>query len=135
MSYIQWSNAYSVNIQKIDQQHQQLVSYINELHEAMSQGKSKQVLGEILGKLTKYTVEHFGLEEELMQEHHFPDFQLHKLAHKDFINKVSQAQKDFESGKFLISVDVLNYLKDWLISHIMGVDQNYAQFFKEKGIK
>lgn len=135
MPYIQWSKAYSVNIQKIDQQHQQLVSYINELHEAMSQGKSKQVLGDILGKLTKYTVEHFGLEEELMQEHHFPDYQLHKFSHNDFVNKISQAQKDFESGKLLISVDVMNFLKDWLISHIMGVDQKYAQFFNEKGIK
>lgn len=135
MPYIQWSNAYSVNIQKIDQQHQQLVSYINELHEAMSQGKTKQILGEILSKLAKYTVEHFGLEEELMQEYHYSDFQSHKISHKEFINKVTQAQMDFESGKFLISVDVMNFLKDWLISHIMGVDQKYTQFFNEKGIK
>ncbi|HPM01343.1 MAG TPA: bacteriohemerythrin [Candidatus Cloacimonadota bacterium] len=135
MAYLEWNNTFSVKIAEIDKQHQMLVSYINELHDAMAQGKSKQVMGELFTKLANYAVEHFTLEEKLMFENSYPDYISHKNAHTDFVKKVTESRNSFEAGKFLISIEVMNFLKDWLMGHIMGVDQRYSAFLNEKGIR
>ncbi|HOE91105.1 MAG TPA: bacteriohemerythrin [Candidatus Cloacimonadota bacterium] len=135
MAYLEWNDSYSVKINSIDQQHKQLIAYINELHEAMSQGKSKQVMGDILAKLANYTVEHFTLEEKYMSDHHYVDLDNHKNTHASFVKKVSEYRQAYEEGKFLISIEIMNFLKDWLTNHIMGTDQNYSAFLVAKGVK
>ncbi len=42
MSLINWDNTLSVNVAEIDGQHHKLVEMINELHDAMRQGKSRE---------------------------------------------------------------------------------------------
>ena len=74
MSFIKWSEDYSVGIEKIDMQHKKLVSYINELHDAMKDGQSNSVIGDILNKLVKYTKEHFSTEEEYMQKYNYKKY-------------------------------------------------------------
>lgn len=38
------------------------------------------------------------------------------------------------SGKFTLSVDVLNFLCDWLRDHILKTDKKYAEYTNEKNI-
>ncbi len=135
MAYLDWNDSYSVKINDFDVQHMKLIDYINDLHLAMTQGKSKEIMGDLLNKLSQYTIEHFSSEEKLMIKYNFPGYIEHKKQHSDFIEKVSQAQKSFKEGKFLISIDIMNFLKSWLVSHIMGIDKNYSSFFIEKGLK
>jgi hemerythrin len=45
MALIQWNDSLSVNVVEIDKQHQKLVRMINELNDAMRQGKGKEALG------------------------------------------------------------------------------------------
>ncbi len=51
MALIQWDGSFSVKVAEIDQQHQKLVSMINDLNDAMKQGKGKDVLGKIVNEL------------------------------------------------------------------------------------
>ncbi len=135
MLYLEWNDSFSVKIDSIDKQHQKLVDYINELHNAMLQGKSKQILGEILNKLARYTVEHFTLEEKIMADNNFPELASHKEAHKNFVKKVGEYRQAFEDGKVLMSIEIMNFLKDWITNHIMGTDQNYSQYLVSRGVK
>ena len=48
MVLFEWDDTYSVNVGEIDEQHQKLVGMLNDLHEAMEQGKDKDALQEIL---------------------------------------------------------------------------------------
>ena len=34
----------------------------------------------------------------------------------------------------MLSLEVMNFLKDWLKNHIQDSDQKYGQFLNEKGI-
>lgn len=135
MSLIMWNDSFSVGIKELDDHHKKLVALINELHDAMRVGKSKEVLSPILQKLAEYTVFHFASEEKYMTKFNYPGYQAHKTEHDQFVSKVTQFQSDLTSGKVLFSMELMSFLKDWLIKHIQGMDRQYTAFFNENGIK
>ncbi len=126
MSIITWDNQLSVGIMDIDQQHKRLVGMVNQLHDAMGAGQGKQVLQQLLGSLITYTAVHFKAEEKLMQQHGYAGFAEHKRQHDELTAKVVSLQKRFESGQTMITLEVMNFLKDWLKGHILGSDKQYA---------
>jgi len=135
MALIDWNSNFSVNVEEIDQQHKKLIAIINELNEAMKQGKGKEVLGKIVDHMTSYTVTHFKTEEDYFARFSYPDAGNHKKEHASFVTKASELRKDFGNGKITLSIDVMEFLSKWLKDHIMGTDKKYAKFFNEKGLK
>ena len=129
-----WKNEYAVNIGSIDAQHQMLFAIGRELYAAMSTGQGKAVLGRILDRLVQYTTVHFAHEERLMQLHHYPDFAKHKAQHDELVKQVQAFQTEFESGRATMAVQVLQFLKDWLESHIKGSDSAYAPCLKAQKV-
>ena len=134
MALFNWNDSYSVSIKAIDEQHKVLIGLINDLHDAMKIGKGKEVLGPILEELVNYTVYHFGHEERLFTSNGYPDSANHKATHVKLIQQVKDIKNDFDNGKTVLSMEVMNFLKDWLGNHIMGTDKKYVPFLTSKGI-
>ena len=130
----EWKPQYSVNIASIDGQHQNLFRIAGELHSAMAAGQGKAALSRILDRLVQYTKVHFAHEERLMSLHHYPEAAKHTAEHNALTKQVLAFQTDFDSGKALMTIDVLNFLKNWLKHHIAESDQRYAPFLKERAV-
>lgn len=126
-----WGPKLATGVEQIDTQHKELVRLVNLLHAAMRQQKGAQEVGRILDELTNYTVFHFGFEEKLFDRYRYPDTANHVKFHKDLVAKVSAFQQDFKSGKASVTMELMDFLKDWLKGHIMGTDMAYAPFLKE----
>lgn len=135
MALITWSDKYSVEVPSIDSQHKKLADLINQLHSALAEGKAKIALSKILDELVSYTKTHFAYEESLLQNEKYPGYVAHKLQHDELTRQVISYQKDFQAGKSSISVELMNFLKDWLINHITGTDKKYSQHLKSKNIR
>lgn len=129
-----WSDALSVNIKEIDDQHKQLVSMVNQLHAAMLKGEGKIVVGPILAELTVYTVYHFKTEERYMEKYSYPNLQTHRLEHQRFVKKVGDFETSYDEGKIALSNEVMRFLSDWLKDHIMGTDKKFGPYFNSKGL-
>ena len=134
MSLIVWHDGLSVQMKEFDIQHRELVRLINDLHDAMAQRKGSELLGKVLGSLVDYTKKHFAAEEKLMQQHSYPGYLSHKMEHDTLTRKALEIKTKFDSGKMVVSVELMNFLKDWLTKHIMGLDKKYSAFFASKGI-
>ena len=134
MALLAWKDAYSVKIKEIDDQHKKLIDMINELNDAMSQGKAKEVLGAILDKLVTYAASHFALEERLFQTHGYEGYQEHKAKHEKMTAKVLDLQRQYNSGQAAMTIEVMNFLKNWLDKHIIGTDMKYSAFLNSKGV-
>jgi hemerythrin len=132
MSLFEWRPEYSLGHDGIDAQHKRLFELGNELHNAMTQGKGKGALSETLGRLLDYTKTHFANEERLMETHHYPDYVAHKAAHDALTSRVIQFQQDFAAGRVGITVELLQFLRDWLRTHIGETDRKVATFLKAK---
>ncbi|HOJ34293.1 MAG TPA: bacteriohemerythrin [Candidatus Hydrogenedentes bacterium] len=135
MAIIKWDNSFSVNIAEIDRQHQKLVALINELDDAMRQGKGKEVVSKVVSGLIAYTQTHFGTEERIFAQHGYPEADVHKKEHEDFVAKAAQFQADYNSGKIGLSIQIMNFLSNWLQHHIKVVDKKYGPFLNSKGVK
>jgi len=127
---IKWSNSYSVGIDQFDKEHKRLINIINNLNKAMLEGKGKSIANNIVEELIEYTATHFKNEEEFLLKHNYPDFESHKRVHDRFVDKVLGIQEDIEKGKANLSIEIIDFLKDWLIKHIMGTDKKYGEMYK-----
>ena len=134
MTFMKWSTNLSVNVAEIDSQHQQLVSFINELNGAMKQGKGREILAEIITGLILYTRTHFNTEETYFKRFDYPKAHFHKQEHEKFVEKVTQFKKDFDKGNQLVSIPLLSFLRDWLVNHINVSDMKYGEFFNKNGL-
>ena len=135
MAFFNWDDSYSVGVREIDVQHQKLVKSINDLHDAMKEGKGKQVIGDIINNLVSYTSFHFKTEEKYFDQFKYPETAAHKKEHVDFVAKVGDFKTGYDKGDLSLSLSVMNFLSDWLKNHIKGTDQKYTKFFNDKGLK
>lgn len=135
MALITWNDSLSVNVAEIDQQHKKLVALINDLNDAMSVGKGKDILGRIVNDLVVYTATHFKAEEKYFAQFGYPDTFNHRREHVAFVKKVTAFKEGFEKGNLPLTVEVMRFMSDWLKKHIMGTDKKYSQFFNDKGLK
>lgn len=135
MALVTWSDSLSVNVAEIDQQHRNLIAMINELNDAMKQGKGKDVLGQIVNRLISYTATHFKTEETYFAQFGYPDMENHKKEHAAFVRKVLSFKEGFEKKELSLTIEVMRFLSDWLKKHIMGTDKRYTRFFNEMGLK
>mgnify|MGYP001558302938 CR=1 FL=1 len=136
MPLMQWNESLKVGIDAVDGDHQKLVGMVNELFDAMQAGRGKDVLGKVLDELASYTAQHFAREESYFARTGYPDSAAHKKEHDDLRKQVNDVQAKFKSGATAtLTIDVLNFLRDWLVKHIKGSDMKYAPHLKAKGIR
>jgi hemerythrin-like metal-binding protein len=132
MSLFEWKDEYSLGHPEIDNQHKRLFKLADDLHVAMSQGKGRDALSATLANLINYTKIHFATEERLMQQYHYPDYAQHQQVHDKLTAQVVQFQKEFEATRSAMTVQIIQFLKDWLVHHIGQTDKKVALFLKEK---
>lgn len=130
-----WNEKYSVKVEAMDGQHKKLFEIIHELYTAMRAGQDKDVAGEVLNRLINYTVEHFAAEEKMMKKNGYPGLAAHQAEHKALTEKVKAFKKDFDSGKGVITLELMTFLQNWLTNHIQSVDQKYGAYFNSKGVR
>jgi len=132
---MEWSSALSVGFAEIDRQHQRLIEIANELNTAMQSGQGTSVVGQILNELVDYTVKHFAYEESLMKQHDYRGRDDHLAKHKKLIEEVSAYKRQFDSGKANITVELLAFIRDWLVNHILKTDVALARDLNARGLK
>jgi len=135
MAFVNWNDSYSVKVLRLDDEHKQLFSIINLLHTGMKAGQGRDVMQDVLDQLLHYTEEHFRDEEVLMQVVGYPWLIAHTALHQRFVNKIRGFSKDVHSGAVPISVDMLEFLRNWLSEHILGADRQYSPVLNTAGIR
>lgn len=125
MAYITWSDSFNTTIEEIDNQHRQIVDYINRLDDARQLGDPK-VIAQVIDGLTDYTLSHFAFEECLMEDAKYAFVKPHQSIHQSFIKRVNTFKDRFKAGED-ITEEFQNLLKVWLIQHIQRDDAAYVR--------
>ncbi|MFA6310807.1 MAG: bacteriohemerythrin [Sterolibacterium sp.] len=130
MDLMEWNDRFKLGHDKIDSDHMKLVALVNQLTDAMLKREGRQVCGKILEQLVNYFNTHFAREERLMATHHYAHIVEHKAEHADFVREILAFKSEFEAGSATLSISLLNFLREWLINHIMVSDKALVEAIK-----
>ncbi len=141
MPTVHWRNDYTVKVSIFDDHHKALFDAINRLYDAIPEGYDQENAASVVEKnaiqqsfdfLLQYTEYHFKAEEDELKKHEYPHYAEQKKSHDFFKNKIIVAIEDFQnSGE--IEIEFLEFLKRWLIDHILVLDRRYSNFLNSKG--
>ena len=120
-------------IDAMDNQHRRLFDLINELSEAVAEGKGREVMISVFDALIDYTAKHFADEERDLEEINYPELDAQRRSHQAFVAKVMESRAGFETGTGMVASEVINFLNDWLVKHIGGMDKKYGPYLKRAG--
>ncbi|MDP2794935.1 MAG: bacteriohemerythrin [Sulfurisoma sp.] len=123
---VAWQDDFGLGLTEIDDQHKSLFDLINRLWAAVVGRADTAEMMAILAELEHYTLSHFAAEETFMRVIDYPGFAEHKKAHEAFVGRLGEEKKSILAGKHF-SLEMLRFLKDWLINHIMVMDRAYAE--------
>jgi len=133
VSSLHWSGDYSLNIPAIDNEHKLLISIINDIEHGLRHHSHlrAQVIKESMQRLSSYIRMHFESEERFMLTHNYPEFVDHKAQHAELLEKLDRFEARLKSGGQTFNEEMLLFLKDWLIRHIILHDIKIGHFYHD----
>ncbi|MCB2201829.1 bacteriohemerythrin [bacterium] len=127
MAFIEWQDEYNTYLPRIDQQHQALVTMINELQQALQEGRDHEEIGRVINGLVDYTIGHFREEEEIMARLAPSFLDNHCKFHQAFTEWISDQLVKWGLGEPVDTSHLLEYLRWWLLDHIVCEDGAWAK--------
>ncbi|KPA18911.1 cyclic nucleotide-binding protein [Candidatus Magnetomorum sp. HK-1] len=126
-----WREEYAVNIKEMDDDHIQLLEAANSLYQLIGSDDQTKFL-EKLDELINIAQRHFQNEEVLMKNNQFPEYKIHHKKHKRIISEANEVLKKIKNNRYEIDTDFLDFLKDWVINHILTEDRKYGEYINHK---
>jgi len=129
---VKWTPKLLIHHQLIDQQHQELFLRIKDLIMSIGNGESSVAVEKMISFLKEYVVVHFKTEEELMLQHNYSGYSVHKAQHTDFIQRIAKLETDYKAkGSYLyLTLQIQTEVINWIINHIGNYDQKLGVFLK-----
>lgn len=122
MALIEWRKEFSIGNDAIDHEHKHLIDQVNHLYELLEQPLDELNIEAMLGDIQADISAHFALEELLMREANYEEYEAHKDDHEDLLDQIHTMifsfTEDTESGRELLMKD----LSDWFSRHFSTFD-------------
>jgi hemerythrin-like metal-binding protein len=130
MAFIEWDESYSVNNAEFDAQHRKWLEILNDLQAGLENGGGDVDAETVaaLAALMDYVRQHFLAEEKYMREIGYPDTIAHIRIHNECYGRVSSYLLTVESGGRVSVAELLRFLGDWLLEHILKEDKKYSLY-------
>lgn len=132
---ISWKEEYNTGVKDIDEQHQDLFDYVNQLDECIKEKEFEGAKIEIiLNFLQMFCATHFCLEEVCMRQRSCPVQEKNKKAHDKFLAFYSDFQEKYRrtDQKQLMIEKLRAALETWLVNHILKIDMHIKSCTKVK---
>ena len=122
MSLITWKAEYSVGNAGIDQEHLELIETINALHEDLLNAVSSDSVVESLGEIYANVAAHFALEERLMREAGYEEYDSHKEDHEVLLDQITEIVDRLEMKGLYEEQALSSTLDSWFSEHFRTHD-------------
>jgi len=130
MAYFDWAPDLVIDNGIIDADHRKLIELVNALHDATTQGRGHEIVGDIITKLMGYTHEHIRREEALMESLNYPNLDKHRSQHRNLMEKAQLIEQRFKAGQITVASQLSTLLRDWLSLHIRRSDKEIVPYLK-----
>jgi len=132
MPLIEWKDAFKTGVVSVDFEHEQLIDFINGIHQAIKENRSKEIIADLLAELYAGISSHFAHEEQVMREKKYGEYSEHKADHERLLDEIRDImdrhfdQGDIDNGDPLGAV-----LLAWFTEHFRTMDARLHGYFKQ----
>ena len=88
MPLIEWQERFRIGIPSVDYEHQEMIALLNELHAGLEADADSADVVDFLGEVFARISAHFALEERVMRERDYDEYEAHKDAHEDLLEQI-----------------------------------------------
>lgn len=133
-----WIDHAGTGVAVFDAEHRKLNEMVLDYYDAVLAGEPKAALDQLFERLCALTADHFTHEENYMRFVGYPDAPRHMKSHRNLLEALKKVpdiaghDKDDRSARAL---EVLRFLKRWLMGHIVAEDAKLGVFLNEHGIR
>lgn len=132
---IHWNEEYSVKNKELDQQHKKLIDMLNQAYDSLFRDEKDDILEQIITDMKDYAFIHFKNEEKYFAQSGYEDAPAHIAEHQFFLKNVEKFCAEYKAHDAALRNEIMIFLQDWLIKHIMWSDKKYMESFIKAGIK
>jgi hemerythrin len=69
-----------------------------------------------------------------MEDFDFPEYDVHAKHHARLIGEVQELKAKYAGGEIRMDISIVNFLKDWIVNHILTEDRKYGPYLNDKGV-
>lgn len=122
---------YYIGIEHVDEQHKRLFEIANEAYNLLKNefipDKYDHVV-RLIQELADYAEVHFADEEAYMEQMKYKRILSQKVEHAEFMDKIRRIDlSDVDENQEGVILDLLSFLNDWLVHHILEKDKLIAE--------
>lgn len=130
MSLLEWRDDFSVGIEAVDHEHRELIELINSaltnIDQNGSHSESLDHLGEIYTKISS----HFALEERVMRDARYDEYDEHKDDHDRLLDLIRDMMDDYEDDRDIDKLKFAEQLNHWFTDHFNSKDARMHKHLK-----
>ena len=126
---VAWVGEFDTGISEIDEQHENILHYINQL----AASKDRLALNRVLEDLVEYTTLHFKFERQVLQREGLEFATVHKFDHVKFIEHLNSFALRHDQGEDVID-DLYIMLSTWFINHLKRDHAAYKSLLQSKKV-
>ncbi|WP_339329911.1 bacteriohemerythrin [Aeromonas hydrophila] len=131
---LHWNEAFMVQVPSMDNQHLGLFEAMNRLYQAVLDKSPAQQRKQRLDELLKLATQHFADEERVMEQAGYPELRRHKQEHTRLLTELDTLMQRNGTDDEEFNMELLVFLKNWLLNHISKVDKQYSGTLRQAGI-
>jgi len=129
MALIEWRDDFRIGIASVDHEHRALVDLINDLHAKLGDKVDTATVIEVLGEIFARISAHFALEEAIMRERGYDDFDAHKADHEELLDGLRDIMDAVEEEAFPdLEAALSERLERWFTVHFRTHDARLHRF-------
>jgi len=122
MNLLQWKPEYSIGVAAVDHEHRHLIELINELCAQIGQHDDSEHIELYLGEVFAAISAHFALEERVMRNARYPEYEAHKHDHEALLDDLVDIMDGYIADPVVGASQLATTLSDWFGGHFASFD-------------
>jgi len=127
MTLLKWKAEFSVGNAAIDYEHEMMIQQINHLYDQLGTSADPASLDSVLGEIHADISAHFALEERMMRQANYVEYEEHKEDHEELLDQLHELMdavfQNPEDSEELLKLKLSN----WFGHHFSTFDARLHQ--------
>jgi hemerythrin-like metal-binding protein len=127
---VEWRDDFNIGIDEVDFEHKEMINLINKSYEEAKKEGSSEAVMDSLGDIFEKISAHFALEEKVMKELEYDQFEDHKEDHERLLDSIRDIMDEYADETVLDDEKFGLSLKEWFINHFSNKDARLHSFLQ-----